>query len=84
MMKILQAKTVAFINVPLYADILSVQIQRDSLIMWALVDTEFEWTDIMIHCFLTGQPIELPFGEFYHIGTIQYGVGVYHFYRANE
>lgn len=66
-----------FVKMPQNARILTVQVQGDSVCLWAEVDTGFPIGDRLIVCYGTGHPIQ-SWSDY--IGTVQTGPLVWHFY----
>lgn len=70
------------IELPVGAELLSVQNQRGEINLWALVDSEAELEENLIECFGTGHPINIDAPR-QHLGTIQIqdGLQIYHFFK---
>lgn len=59
------------VTLPVGATILSVQVQREAVCLWAMVDPEEEMgKDHTIEIYRTGHPVEHPEG-LHFIGTVQ-------------
>lgn len=80
-----QEKTIKEISMPEGAQILSMQLQRQRLCVWALCDeTTKKTTLVEITCYGTGSPIPRnPWHDVY-IDTIQFGDEVYHYFETNR
>ncbi len=70
------------VSLPLDSEILSVQMQGDSLMMWCLVDTNKASEQIIINIFGTGNPIDNDFKGLF-IDTFQMNGGslVFHVFK---
>lgn len=66
------------IDMPLGAEILTLQLQRDQPYVWALVDTKNHYRAKTIYTVGTGRPV--PEDSFY-IGTYQQGLFVWHVFE---
>lgn len=64
------------------AKLLSVQVQRDIICLWAFIDTDLPNEDIQIIIAGTGHPVE--YDSVHHIDTFQVkgGEGVFHVFKA--
>ncbi len=75
------------IDIPIGAEILTVQSQNNSPCLWALVDEDAETERVTFRTFDTGQPIP-PDGDFdmIYIGTYQIyeGDGVFHVFLVES
>lgn len=69
-----------FIDMPADAEILSVQMQGDTLCLWALVQPIAELRGRVIYVVGTGNPF--PIGRVKHLGTVQQGMFVWHVFEA--
>ena len=69
------------IEVPEGADLLSIQIQRNSARVWYLCNDDNPKETVVIHCRGTGHP--MPDGNLFHIGTTQHNYGnlVFHWFE---
>ena len=77
----LTLQTHQVIDMPYAAEILTMQMQGDQIMLWANVDTEKETTPRTIVIAGTGEPI-LTEGLHTHIATIQMGLMVWHFFEV--
>jgi hypothetical protein len=68
------------INVPGGAEVLDIQMQNDSVCMWALVDPEEN--SVMWDIEVTGTGMELHTAEHKYLATIQQGTYVWHIFRT--
>lgn len=71
------------IEMPMGADILCVQMQRDSVCLWALVNPERDKAERIIDIYGTGHNMDDDYHG-YHIGTFQLNGGalVFHVFEA--
>jgi hypothetical protein len=67
------------IQMPKEAEFLSVQIQNNIPVFWALVYTENEKTDYEFALIATGCNILIPTSIY--IGTFSYGAEIYHLFK---
>jgi hypothetical protein len=75
-------KPYQLIEMPRYGEILSVQIQKDILCLWALVDPDGEKEERYFEIFMTGRPIPVDMGvERVYINTFQLDDFVGHVYE---
>lgn len=73
------------IEIPLGSRILSVQMQRDQLCLWAMVNSKVtNKTKIKILVCGTGNPIEYPPSRMEFLGTIQQQVFVWHVFALRD
>lgn len=68
------------VSMPEGAQVLTVQMQRDTPCIWALVDTEAPLVTCMFRLFGTGNPISGDAGEY--VGTFQMLGLVFHLFRG--
>lgn len=68
-----------FVYVPSKHEILSLHLQGDDCCMWVKVDPLAEKIAIRIYMFGTG--MHVPVNPLVHIGTVQDGMLVWHFFR---
>jgi len=66
---VLKLTDIQIVNMPTYAKCLSVEIQNNALMLWALVDENLTPTPRKIAIYGTGNPIEPHPGDF--IATVQ-------------
>jgi hypothetical protein len=67
------------IEMPMHAEILTVQVQHGHVCLWAKVAPENVKKPRRIHIVGTGH--EVPKGAFGYIGTVQQGVFVWHIFE---
>lgn len=74
-------KSIEKISMPFGAKILSAQIQKDKICLWAEVDTENETTQRAFIIFGTGHDINFKNDEISYLATVQQGIFVWHIYE---
>ena len=72
------------VSMPVFAEILTVQMQGGSLCLWAIVESDRNLEQREFLIFGTGNPIPEQFCLHQHIGTVQVGGGVlvWHVFEA--
>ena len=60
------------ITMPQHAAPLYVDIQGDTLCLWAMVDPKAESVPQKVHVYGTGNPIDAARSDEYHIGSVQH------------
>jgi hypothetical protein len=76
---VLQVQDQQTLSLPEGAEILSVQVQYGAPTLWALVDVGAPAKAQQIHCYGTGH--DVPDRPTIHIGTVQLGTYVWHFFK---
>lgn len=70
------------LSIPMDAEILSIQTQGNDVCLWALVDPGMVEQEVVIFCVGTGHDfwIDKEANYPHHLGTVQQGVLVWHFF----
>lgn len=79
----LEIKDSQVLSMPIDSLIVSVQLQNGIPCIWALVESESDCVDVLIHTFGTGH--EIPFGSRIYVGTymLAHGGIVFHVFKKD-
>lgn len=66
------------LRVPSDFDPLTVQVQGQSLCLWAAVDSDLPLAEVEVRVLGTGYPVPEDLGGEYYVGSVQDGVFVWH------
>ena len=69
------------IEMPVKAELLTVQMQRDTICLWALVNPDIAMEQRLIEVVGTGNPIPEPYAVRRYIGSVQLDEFVWHVFE---
>ena len=80
----LELRTIQHVIMPPGALILTAQMQKDKLCIWALVDPEEIPEVRKLYVYGTGHPIDDKLDRMFHVATVQDGVYVWHVFESTS
>jgi hypothetical protein len=72
------------VKMPSKSEIMDIQMQENSPVMWALCDPDTEDIDVQINLYGTGFDVHNSDIEHEYLATVQSGAMVWHFFMVSE